>query len=39
VDNLSRLPHTDHSVLIRSVFGGYVTPQTVSGTTRLCCSR
>jgi len=31
VDNLSRLPHTDHSVLIRSVFGGYVLPQTVSG--------
>ena len=30
-DNLSRLPHTPRSVLIRSVFGGYVLPQTVPG--------
>ena len=31
--NLSRLPRTPRSVLIRSVFGGYVLPQTVHGYT------
>ena len=31
LNNLSRLPHTNHSVLIRSVFGGIVLPQSVSG--------
>jgi hypothetical protein len=29
--NLARVPHTSKSVLIRSVFGGYVLPQSVSG--------
>ena len=31
LNNLSRLPHTERSVLIRSVFGGYVLPQSVPG--------
>jgi len=31
LDNLARLPHDGQSVLIRSVFGAYVLPQTVRG--------
>lgn len=31
VDNLSRLPHTSQSLIIRSVFGGYSLPQSVPG--------
>ena len=31
LDNLARLPHTERSVLIRSVFGGYVLPQSAPG--------
>jgi hypothetical protein len=31
LDNLARLPHSDKTVLIRSVFGAYVLPQTVPG--------
>jgi hypothetical protein len=30
-DNVARLPHTDRSVIIRSVFGGYRLPQRVPG--------
>jgi hypothetical protein len=31
IDNLSRVPHTSKSVLIRSVFGGYVLRESVPG--------
>jgi hypothetical protein len=31
VDNMNRLPHTDKSVIIRSIFGGYSLPETVPG--------
>jgi hypothetical protein len=31
VDNLARLPRNDRSVLIRSVFGGFILPQSVRG--------
>lgn len=31
LDNLTRLPHTNRSVVIRSIFGGYVLPESVSG--------
>jgi len=31
IDTLGSLPRTDKSVLIRSVFGGYVLPQSVRG--------
>jgi hypothetical protein len=31
MDNLGRLPHTDHSVVIRSIFGSYALPESVPG--------
>jgi hypothetical protein len=31
VDNVARLPRTDRSVIIRSVFGGYALPESVPG--------
>ena len=31
MENLNRLPHTDRSVLIRSIFGGYSLPESVPG--------
>jgi hypothetical protein len=31
LNNVSRLPHTDQSVIIRSVFGGYRLPESVPG--------
>lgn len=29
IDNLSRLPHTSHSLIIRAIFGGYMLPESV----------
>ena len=31
IDNLKRLPHSDRSVLIRSIFGGYSLPESAPG--------
>ena len=31
MENLRRLPHTDHSVIIRSIFGGFAVPETIPG--------
>ena len=31
MENLSHLPHSDHSVIIRSIFGGYVLSDSVPG--------
>ncbi len=31
VDNVKKLPHTDKSVIIRSLFGGYQLPESVPG--------
>jgi hypothetical protein len=31
IDNLKRLPHSDRSVIIRSIFGGYSLPESAPG--------
>jgi hypothetical protein len=31
IDNLKRLPHSDHSLIIRSIFGGYSLPESAPG--------
>ena len=31
MENLNRLPHTDRSVMIRSIFGGYALPESAPG--------
>ena len=31
IDNVKKLPHTDKSVIIRSLFGGYQLPESVPG--------
>ena len=31
IENLKRLPHSDRSVLIRSIFGGYSLPESAPG--------